>query len=179
MDPKKAPASPRLVWRMSADAPMGEYLELVPKSAYETEGSAPAPKRVLHPEIRDPIYRTPLQASSAEGAANHSPISASGPSLLERRTVPRAPMAAPASIPASASASATTATAREAPAESTEAPAVRTRVLNPGKVPSWRASSYDLLTGCTVSDVTDTIPGEIFEELFSSYVTARPVRRRR
>ena len=177
VDPKKAPASPRLVWRMTADAPMGEYLELVPKSAYDTEGSAPAPKRVLHPEIRDPIYRTPLQASSAEGAANPSATSAAGPSLLERRAVPRVPNAAPAS--ASASVAATPSTTREAPAESTEAPAVRTRVLNPGKVPSWRASSYDLLTGCTVSDVTDTIPGEIFDELFSSTVTARPVRRRR
>ncbi len=175
MDPKKAPASPRLVWRMTADAPMGEYLELVPKSAYDTAGADPVPKRILHPEIRDPIYRTPLQASSAEAAANPSPTSSSGPSLLERRTVPRAPTAAPAS----ASVSATTSTSREAPAESTEAPAVRTRVLNPGKVPSWRASSYDLLTGCTVRDVTDTIPGEIFDELFSSNGTARSVRRRR
>jgi len=160
---------------MTADAPMGEYLELVPKSAYDAEGSAPAPKRVLHPEIRDPIYRTPLQASSAEGASKPLPTSASGPSLLERRAVPREPMAAPASV----SVSATTPTSREAPAESTDAPAVRTRVLNPGKVPSWRASSYDLLTGCTVRDVTDTIPGEIFDELFSSNVAARPVRRRR
>lgn len=40
------------------------------------------------------------------------------------------------------------------------------RVLNPAKVPSWRASSYDLLTGLTVRDVTDTIPGAIFDELF-------------
>ena len=158
---------------------MGEYLELVPKSAYDTEGSAPAPKRVLHPEIRDPIYRTPLQASSAEGAGNPSSTSASGPSLLERRGVPRVPMAGPASASASVSGTTSTSTSREAPAESTDAPAARTRVLNPGKVPSWRASSYDLLTGCTVRDVTDTIPGEIFDELFSSTVTARPVRRRR
>ena len=41
-------------------------------------------------------------------------------------------------------------------------------MLNPAKVPSWRASSYDLMTGLTVSDVTDTIPGEIFDELFNS-----------
>ncbi len=39
-------------------------------------------------------------------------------------------------------------------------------MLNPAKVPSWRASSYDLLTGLTVRDVTDTIPGAIFDELF-------------
>jgi hypothetical protein len=52
-------------------------------------------------------------------------------------------------------------------------------VLNPGKVPSWRSSSYDLLTGCTVRDVTDTIPGEIFDELFRSNSEPRTVRRRR
>jgi len=33
-------------------------------------------------------------------------------------------------------------------------------------VPNWRASSLDLLTGATVSDVTDTIPGDLFDELF-------------
>src|SRR4029078_8544657 len=43
---------------------------------------------------------------------------------------------------------------------------VKARVLKPAQVESWRASSYDLLTGCTVRDVTDTIPGEIFDELF-------------
>ena len=42
------------------------------------------------------------------------------------------------------------------------------KILDPAQVPSWRASSYDLMTGLTVSDVTDTIPGEIFDELFNS-----------
>jgi len=165
VDPKKAPASARLVWRMTADAPMGEYLELVPKSAYDADGAVPAPKRVLHPEVRDPIYRTPLQASPAEGTAT---ASTSGPSLLERRSVPR-----------SATASASASTPRDVPAERGEPTAARARVLNPGQVPSWRASSYDLLTGCTVRDVTDTIPGEIFDELFHSNGAARTVRRRR
>ena len=41
------------------------------------------------------------------------------------------------------------------------------KILDPAQVPSWRASSHDLLTGSTVSDVTDTIPGELFDELFS------------
>ena len=40
------------------------------------------------------------------------------------------------------------------------------KVLTPAQVPSWRASSHDLLTGATVSDVTDTIPGDLFDELF-------------
>jgi len=35
-----------------------------------------------------------------------------------------------------------------------------------GPARSWEASSYDLLTGLTVRDVTDTIPGRIFEEVF-------------
>jgi len=43
---------------------------------------------------------------------------------------------------------------------------VRLAVLHPAQVPSWRASSHDLLTGATVSDVTDTIPGDLFDELF-------------
>jgi len=42
------------------------------------------------------------------------------------------------------------------------------KVLTPARVPSWRASSHDLLTGlltgATVSDVTDTIPGELFKD---------------
>ncbi|MEP6872702.1 MAG: hypothetical protein ABI939_12755, partial [Anaerolineaceae bacterium] len=41
------------------------------------------------------------------------------------------------------------------------------KVMTVAKVPSWRASSYDLLTGLTVRDVTDTIPGYIFDELLS------------
>ena len=49
------------------------------------------------------------------------------------------------------------------PAEPT---ATAAKVLHPARVPSWRASSHDLLTGATVSDVTDTIPGELFDELF-------------
>lgn len=172
MDPKKAPASPRLVWRMTADAPMGEYLELVPKSAYDADGVVPAPKRILHPEVRDPIYRTSLQTALADGTtASGVTTSASGPSLLERRSVPRSPSAS-ASAPSAS-------TPRDAPAGRPEPPAARARVLNPGQVPSWRASSYDLLTGCTVRDVTDTIPGEIFEELFRSNGPIRTVRRRR
>ena len=175
MDPKKGPASPRLVWRMTADAPMGEYLELVPKSAYDTDGGAAGSKRVLHPEVRDPIFRTSLQGTAAEGAATAgaSPA-ASGPSLLERRSAPRT-----ASSSASAPAAAAVSAPRAAPVERPEPPAARPRVLNPGQVPSWRASSYDLLTGCTVRDVSDTIPGEIFDELFRSNAAPRAARRRR
>jgi hypothetical protein len=44
--------------------------------------------------------------------------------------------------------------------------AVRAKVLKPAQVESWQASSFDLLTGCIVRDVTVTIPGKIYEELF-------------
>ena len=160
---------------MTADAPMGEYLELVPKSAYDSDSGAPAPKRVLHPEIRDPIYRTSLQAPLTEGlTAAASASASSGPSLLERRSVPRTGTSS-ASAPTGSAVSAS----REATAERQPPPAARARVLNPGQVPSWRASSYDLLTGCTVRDVSDTIPGEIFDELFRSNGAPRAVRRRR
>jgi len=50
-----------------------------------------------------------------------------------------------------------------APAEPVTAAA---KVLTPARVPSWQASSFDLLTGATVSEVTDTIPGDLFDELF-------------
>ena len=164
---------------MTADAPMGEYLELVPKSAYDGDNGAPAAKRVLHPEIRDPIYRSSLQASAATEGASAAPSgsASSGPSLLERRSVPRTATsdASPAPSPTGAAAS----TPREPPADRQLPPVPRARVLNPGQVPSWRASSYDLLTGCTVRDVSDTIPGEIFDELFRSNSTPRTVRRRR
>ena len=46
---------------------------------------------------------------------------------------------------------------------SADAPKV---VLLPAKVPTWRASSHDLLTGADVSEVEDTIPGDLLDELF-------------
>jgi len=108
MDPKKQSTAPRRVWRMTADAPQGEVLELMPKSA-----------------------------------------------------VPEAPSPRKAAV--------------EVPAE---APA---RVLDPAKVPSWQASSWDLMTGLKVRDVSDTIPDRIFDELFGSLAplpSTPPPRRR-
>jgi hypothetical protein len=43
---------------------------------------------------------------------------------------------------------------------------MRARVLRPAQVENWQSSSFDLFTGCTVREVTDTIPGELFDELF-------------
>ena len=45
---------------------------------------------------------------------------------------------------------------------------VHPRLLDPAKVPSWQSSSFDLLTGLTVRDLSDTIPGKIFAEVFQS-----------
>ena len=66
----------RRVWRMTADSPMGEYLELVPK---ESQDEAPAaPKRTFHPET-PPSYTavaTPYHvrgSAQRSASANHSP----------------------------------------------------------------------------------------------------------
>ena len=108
MDPKKQ-TGPRRVWRMTADAPQGEVLELVPKTAQ----AEPSPTR---------------KAAAPEGPG--------------------------------------------------EAPA---KVLDPAKVPSWQASSWDLMTGLKVRDVSDTIPDRIFDELFGSQrpLPSAPAPRRR
>ena len=120
MDPKKPPV-PRRVWRMTSDAPQGEFVDVGPTPADVPE--TPVIKRTFHPETR---------ASSRTGAIDPPPVDVAG---------------------------------------SGEA---AVRVLNPAKVPSWRASSYDLLTGLTVRDVTDTIPGAIFDELFKPVTDEGP-----
>ena len=47
-----------------------------------------------------------------------------------------------------------------------EASPLKLRVLRPAQVESWQSSSFDLLSGLQVRDVTDTIPGCVFDELF-------------
>ena len=112
MDPKKPPV-PRRVWRMTSDAPQGEFVDV--GSGPLDVPEPPVIRRTFHPETR---------TTSRSGAIDPPLGDAAG--------------AGEAAV----------------------------RVLNPAKVPSWRASSYDLLTGLTVRDVTDTIPGAIFDELF-------------
>ena len=110
MDPKKPPSAPRRVWRMTADAPQGEVLELAPKTSPAVD-AAP---------VRKAVVETPGEAQA--------------------------------------------------------------RVLDPAKVPSWQASTWDLMTGLRVRDVSDTIPDRIFDELFGSpqqpLRSAPPPRRR-
>jgi hypothetical protein len=42
----------------------------------------------------------------------------------------------------------------------------KVKVLRPAQVESWQLSSFDLLSGLQVRDVTDTIPRRVFDELF-------------
>jgi hypothetical protein len=110
LHPKKQAAAPRRVWRMTADAPQGEVLELVPKTTPPADAAA----------VRKAVAETGGEAQA--------------------------------------------------------------KVLDPAKVPSWQASSWDLMTGLRVRDVSDTIPDRIFDELFGSpqqpLPSAPPPRRR-
>ena len=40
-------------------------------------------------------------------------------------------------------------------------------LIDTAPVANWRASSYDLLNGLEVTDQSDSIPGELFDELFN------------
>lgn len=53
------------------------------------------------------------------------------------------------------------------------------KTLTAVSAPNWRASSYDLLHGLVVRDVSDTIPGHIFEALFHPDSAGMPVSRRK
>ncbi len=44
--------------------------------------------------------------------------------------------------------------------------AAQVRVLDPAPVVDWRSSSYDLLNGLEVNDDAESIPGDLFDELF-------------
>ncbi|MEO6743134.1 MAG: hypothetical protein ABIN08_01495 [Caldimonas sp.] len=68
--------------------------------------------------------------------------------------------------------SATQETCRDAPAPT------RARVLRPAQVENWQSSSFDLLSGLQVRDVSDTIPGRVFEELFRTLPTTVFTKRR-
>lgn len=43
---------------------------------------------------------------------------------------------------------------------------VQARVLDPAPVVDWRSSSYDLLNGLEVNNDEESIPGDLFDELF-------------
>jgi len=154
---KHPEAGPRRVWRMTADAPSGEYLDLVPKEPPSTK--QPASKRLV-----------PQEASPAHKMA--SPSSGQAASTPEKTSQPGGALPALQKRPAT----------DELLAEVMSA-AAKAKVLRPAQVESWQASSFDLMTGCKVRDVTDTIPGNVFDELFNPSQTdffhPGPVRRGR
>ena len=160
---KKEPEVVRRVWRMTADAPAGEYLdlELVPKETPTKSGIEGTPRRTFHPET-PPAYRKLAVAIDAPTQAPESSTAAStnGPTeSVARPTARREQASADLPLPAAA----------------------RARVLRPAQVESWQESSFDLATGCVVRDVTDTIPGKIYEELFGpgNEHLSSPIPRRR
>ena len=114
---KKQPdTSTRVVWRMSADMPLGEYVEVAPVTS-------------------DGKPDTPRRRATDTGGSSSTP--SAGDNGQRRRCED---------------------TAEVAPMPS--------RVLNPAHVESWQSSSFDLLSGCRTRDVTDTIPDNVFDELF-------------
>jgi len=40
-------------------------------------------------------------------------------------------------------------------------------ILQPARPPSWHESTGDLLSGVDVTDETDSMPGDLFDELFN------------
>jgi hypothetical protein len=57
--------------------------------------------------------------------------------------------------------------ASAAAGDAAEAPRSQRVIIDPAPAVSWRASSHDLLNGVEVSDETDSISGELFDELFT------------
>ena len=45
-------------------------------------------------------------------------------------------------------------------------PEAAAKVLDPAPVVDWRSSSYDLRNGLEVNDDEESIPGDLFDELF-------------
>ena len=147
MSTRKQPEVVRRVWRMTAEAPAGEYLdlELVPKDAPGKSASEAAPRRTLHPET-PPAYRKVSAADiSPQAHGTHMAAPTEGPTTTVRQSTP------PPELPS---------------VDLPIPPVARARVLKPAQVESWQSSSFDLLTGCIVRDVTDTIPGNVYDELF-------------
>ena len=136
-------AGPRRVWRMTANAPAGEYLDLVPK---EAPAATPAASKRLVPQEVLPAHRSVRPGSVVDDQVSQPvkalPPEATPPALQNRSTTD------------------------ELLAEVMSA-AAKVKILRPAQVESWQSSSFDLMTGCKVRDVTDTIPGSVFDELFN------------
>jgi hypothetical protein len=147
---------PRRVWRMTTDAPQGEYLELVPKEVHVDAVEEPKrPAQSNRPTAHGAVSLPPRQSDATQSTP---PQRENGHASLPIR-----PPARPDEVTGSPS-----------------LPPMRTRVLKPAQVENWQSSSFDLFTGCSVREVTDTIPGELFDELFAPGPSpSTPPKRRR
>ena len=115
---KKQPeTSTRRVWRMSANVPLGEFVDIA-STAISSDSKADTPHR---------------RATDAGG-----PPTSGAPDTRQRRRYE----------------------------DAAAVPAMPAKMLKPAQTESWRGSSFDLLVGCRTRDVTDTIPDNVFDELF-------------
>ena len=115
---KEPEVSTRVIWRMSADAPLGEYVEVAPET-----------------QSRD-VQGEGLRRRMTDGIIGPSTVNRVDSGLRRR-------------------------------AEDVVAvPPMPTKILRPAQADSWQSSSFDLLVGCRTRDVTDTIPDNVFDELF-------------
>ena len=133
---------PRRVWRMTPDAPQGEYQELMRK---EVQAESPEARRRASHSVQSTVYGAVSLPARKNDATQPTTTTS------ENREATR-PQPAPSQS--------------EHVTEASVPPSIRTRVLKPAQVESWQSSSFDLFTGCTVREVTDTIPGDLFDELF-------------
>lgn len=154
---KELARMPRRVWRMTSGAPQGEYLELVPKEVQVEPQKAH--QRTAHSGPTTAYGAVSLSAGKNE-ATQPTPTTTES-----REAAPPRPRSTPS----------------EQVTEASVSPSMKTWVLRPAQVESWQSSSFDLSSGCTVREVTDTIPGELFDELFKPDPSepAPPARRRR
>ena len=133
---------PRRIWRMTSGAPQGEYLELVPKDVQVRPQEAP----------KGSSHSGPTTAYGAVSLpAGKNDATPPKPTTTEEGEVARP---RPGSTPS------------EQVTEPLVSTSLKARVLRPAQVESWQSSSFDLSTGCSVREVTDTIPGDLFDELF-------------
>ena len=88
----------------------------------------------------------------------------------ENRAAPRAPKPAAVSTLQHDAAGPRVATpcTREHAVDAATAARPRVKVLRPAQVENWQSSSFDLMSGLQVRDVSETIPGRVFEELFKA-----------
>ena len=128
---------------------------------------ATAPRRVWRMSSESLLVELVPEAESSAGSewANEH----AGASSLGMRTAATAPLQPRAAVESEKfkETHRCSASAAQHPADNArEASPLKLRVLRPAHVESWQSSSFDLLSGLQVRDVTDTIAGCVFEELF-------------